>query len=177
MHIDSFNVKIKTLGGKQFWTDIRNCGGWRIQRNAVSGHFRLIDQKNYRHCWGNEEQCHAFLDNKIDSGEARPATGRVVIVLHGLIRATGSMHQLGRYIDERSTMTALDFEYASTRQPISDHATALKAMIDRLGDEVTEINFVGHSMGNIVVRRFLADLDSADPVHRKFKRSGDDWAS
>lgn len=171
MHIDSFNVKLKTLGGKQFWTDIRNCGGWRIQENAVTGHFRLIDSKNYRHCWGSADECHEFLERKIEAGEAAYPTGRVVIVLHGLIRATGSMQSLGRYLDDRTTLTALDFEYASTRRPIAEHAAALKSVVDQIGSDVTEINFVGHSMGNIVVRRYLHDVKSAtgssDP---RFKR-------
>ena len=170
MHIDSLNVKLKTLGGKQFWTDIRNCGGWRIQENAVSGHFRLIDPKNYRYCWGSESDCHTLLDAKIQSKEAVYPMGRVVIVLHGLIRATASMQRLGHFLDDRSTMTAVDFEYASTRRPIADHAQALKRVMDGLGPDVTELNFVGHSMGNIVVRHYLHDLQVAGVEETRFKR-------
>ena len=170
MHIDSFNVKLKTLGGKQFWTDIRNSGGWRIQKNAVTGHFRLIDEKNYRHCWGSEPECHSFLDRKIETGDVVLLTGRVVVVLHGLIRASDSMRRLGRYLEEHSTLTAVDFEYASTRRPISQHAKALKSVIDQLGPDVTEINFVGHSMGNIVVRRFLQDLTTGSVAEDRFGR-------
>ena len=170
MHIDSLKVKLKTLGGKQFWTDIRNCGGWRIQENAVTGHFRLIDPDNYRFCWGSALDCHTFLDSKIESGKAVYPAGRVVVVLHGLIRATASMQRLGRFLGENSTLTPVDFEYASTRRAIADHAQALKRVMDGLGPEITEINFVGHSMGNIVVRRYLHDLRVAGIQEHRFKR-------
>ena len=53
-------------------------------------------------------------------------------------------------------------QYASTRKPVGDHAAALKSVIDGLGPDVTEINFICHSLGNIVVRRYLGDnTDSA----------------
>lgn len=170
MHIDSFNVKLKTLGGKQFWTDIRNCGGWRIQRNAVTRHYRLIDPGNYRHCWGDQGKCEQFLEQKIAAGDAVFPAGRVVIVLHGLIRATASMCRLGRYLDEHSSMTAVDFEYASTRRPIAEHAQALKSVVNQLGKDVREINFVGHSMGNIVVRHLIGDLQRDEDPHRVLDR-------
>ena len=163
-------MKLKTLGGKQFWTDIRNCGGWRIQENSVSGHFRLIDPANRRYVWGRFEECKRQLDQKIESNEAIYPSGRIVVVLHGLIRATGSMRRLARYLDNQSSLTAVDFEYASTRRPIADHAKALKSVIDHLGDSVTEINFVGHSMGNIVVRHYLQDLKSEEDTDHRFKR-------
>ena len=72
--------------------------------------------------------------------------------------------------DRHSTLTAVDFEYASTRRPISQHAKALKSVIDQLGPDVTEINFVGHSMGNIVVRRFLQDLTTGGVAEDRFGR-------
>ena len=52
------NWKFGTLGGKQFWTDELIHGGWRIQRNVLSGHFRLLDADNQRRAWGSWEGCH-----------------------------------------------------------------------------------------------------------------------
>jgi len=46
--------------------------------------------------------------------------------------------------------------YPSTRRAVADHARALAAIVRNLHG-ITEINFVGHSLGNIVVRRYLAD--------------------
>lgn len=38
----------KTMGGKVWWTDVKNRNGWRIQRNLISGHYRLLDSNNGR---------------------------------------------------------------------------------------------------------------------------------
>lgn len=151
------NFKFKTLGGKQFWTDVHHAGGWRIQKNVVSGLFRLIDPRNVRYVWGTLENCQQKLQSLIESGAAVVTSGRVVIISHGLIRSSGSMRKLGNYLEQHGDFTAVYFEYASTRQPVSEHATALQLVIDSLGPEVPEINFVAHSLGNIVIRRLLGD--------------------
>ena len=57
--------------------------------------------------------------------------------------------------------TTVNFGYASSRKPVGEHAVALKSVIDGLGDQVTEINFVAHSLGNIVIRRYLNDATNA----------------
>ncbi len=60
--------------------------------------------------------------------------------------------------------TVLSVGYASTREDIAAHAKALSQVIANLGDEVTELNFVAHSLGNIVIRRYLAEQN--DPARR-----------
>ena len=37
-----FNLKSPTLGGKQFWYDELVYGDWRIQRNVLTKHYRLL---------------------------------------------------------------------------------------------------------------------------------------
>lgn len=167
---DSMSYKLKTLGGKQFWTDQINYGGWRIQINAISEHYRLLDPTNRRHHSGTKDECLAALDQLKEDGKAKQCTGQVVIVLHGLIRTTHSMRKLGRYLQDNSEITAVDFEYASTRKPVAYHAQALADVIDSLGDEVNKIHFVAHSMGNIVVRHYLADLKRAGKSEERFGR-------
>ena len=49
----------------------------------------------------------------------------------------------------------MNFQYASGRGNINEHSLALKEIVDQLGEEVTEINFVAHSLGNLVVRHYL----------------------
>lgn len=152
-----FNLKTKTFGGQQFWTDVRYVGGWRIQNNSETKHFRLIDSKNVRHAWGNRLHCDQVLDQAIVDGKVKYCRGPMVIVLHGLIRTSKSMRQLADYLQENGGFETLNFEYASTRKKVGEHALALKSVIDGLGPEVTEIYLVGHSLGNLVVRRYLAD--------------------
>lgn len=151
----NWNIKSKTFGGKQFWTDVQFTSGWKIQQNVLTDHYRLLDPKKVRHAWGDYDACQSHLAKLIEQGDVKPNTGPVVIVLHGLIRSSNSMGVVADYLQANSNMTAINFEYASTRKSVSDHAYALEKLINRLGPQVTEINFVGHSMGNIVVRRYL----------------------
>ena len=149
-----FNLRTRTLGGQQFWTDARHFAGWRIQKNHVSGHFRLLDTDDTRQAWGNELHCQEKLARFIRAKKLSPYSGKVVILLHGLNRSHSSMQTLAEHLNKAEYQT-INFQYASGRAGIGDHALALQNIIDELGDEVTEINFVAHSLGNIVVRHYL----------------------
>ena len=152
-----WNWKTKTFGGMQFWSDVRHVDGWRIQRNSQTGHFRLIDPENVRHARGNLAHCHQELDNKIGAGAAEPCAGKIVIVLHGLMRTKNSMQPLAEYLQNHGNYQAINVQYASSRETVEVHADDLRQLIEGLGDNVDEINFVGHSLGNIVVRHYLGD--------------------
>jgi hypothetical protein len=153
-----FNLQLPTAGGKQFWTDHRWRDGWRIQQNAVTGHWRLLDPGNVRHAWGSRAACEHVLDRKpLAKG---PVRFHHVILLHGLFRSAASMHPLAARLEEEKKHRAVLFEYASTRASISEHAAALRDLVEGLPRTVP-ISFVGHSMGNIVVRHALGDWERA----------------
>ncbi len=38
----------KTMGGKIWWSYVEGRDGWRIQRNLISGHYRLLDPNDGR---------------------------------------------------------------------------------------------------------------------------------
>lgn len=38
----------KTMGGKVWWTYVEGQNGWRIQKNLISGHYRLLDPNDGR---------------------------------------------------------------------------------------------------------------------------------
>lgn len=88
------NWPTKTLGGAQFWTDVRYAGNWRIQQNSETQHCRLLNQNNVRKAWGNRLHCDQVLNQAIANRQTRICSGKVVIVLHGLIRTSGSMATL-----------------------------------------------------------------------------------
>ena len=156
-----FNVKFKTLGGMQFWTDVIHFHQWRIQRNVMSGHFRLIDANNIRHAWGNFAHCEQKLRSVAIEKNMPPMRGTVVIMLHGLGRTRASLKSMGQLIHEKSGFTIVNVSYASTRGGLDDHADALHNIIARM-PEVDQIHFVCHSLGNIVVRRYLQKYP--DPI-------------
>ena len=151
------NWQLPTLGGSQYWTDVRFVGGWKIQRNSETGHHRLLDGNSIRHGWGNLAHCNQQLAMRMANGLVTPNRGKVVITLHGLVRSNLSMKPVADYLQNQGQYSIVNFEYASSRKPIEVHAADLKSVIDGLGPEVTEINFVCHSLGNIIVRCYVGD--------------------
>lgn len=152
------NWQTPTLGGKQLWTDFQWRGGWRIQQNVLTKHWRLLDETNVRHAWGSRSACDAEL-NARRPNKLLPTT-HAIILMHGLGRSSSSMKGLAKYLDEAGFGTPLCLEYASSRDSISQHAAALREVIDGLPADV-QLDFVGHSMGNIVVRHAIGDWQQA----------------
>ncbi len=151
------NLRTPTLGGTQFWSDVRYVGGWRIQRNANTKLYRLIDEHDVRCAWGNFAHCDRELDVRVENGTVKRDTGRVVVLLHGLDRAHDSMETMADYLRQQGGYTVINLQYASSCETVDVHAADLRQIIEGLGKQVTEINFVGHSLGNIVVRHYLGD--------------------
>lgn len=159
------NLPLPTLGGKQFWTDIRHFDGWRIQHNHLTGHYRLLDARNVRHAWGDESECREALESAIESRGLKNYSGKVVIVLHGLNRSTATMRRLANHLRE-ADFQVINFQYASGRTTIDAHADSLRRIIQDIPASVTDLSFVGHSMGNIVVRRYLAGSEIDSRIRR-----------
>lgn len=150
----NINLQFKTLGGKQFWTDIRVQGDWRIQRNHYTNHCRVLDGKNVRRAWGSYDQCQERFDTLVQDGTIRPYKQKIIVLLHGVIRTKNSLEPLGKYLRDRQAADVISWSYASTRQTISQHAEKFNELISYFPKDA-EIQLVGHSMGNIIVRRFL----------------------
>ena len=151
----SFNIPIKTMGGKQVWADEKIYSGWRIQRHALTGHFRLLDPKNVRRAWGSLEKCDERLRELKAEGEIPKPSGNVVILLHGIWRAKESMRALQTALRDEG-YEAVSLNYPSTQGRIEEHAAQLARIIDNL-EGAEKISFVTHSMGGLVVRRYLQD--------------------
>jgi hypothetical protein len=157
---DPPNVTWKTMGGKQFWADELFFHHWRIQRNVLTGHCRLLDGGDRRHAWGTFELCRAKLDEIRRERELPPMQGKVVIVLHGLFRSHDSMAPMCRYLEEQGGYTVLNVGYPTTRRDVAAHARVLGRIVENL-DGVEEVSFVAHSLGNIVLRYYLSDRAAA----------------
>jgi pimeloyl-ACP methyl ester carboxylesterase len=155
-------VPVPTLGGKQLWADELFFHQWRIQRNALTGHYRLLDERDLRHASGTFDECRAVLEQIKRQRHLPRMTGKAIVVLHGLVRSRASMESLCRYLRENGGYSVFNIEYPSTQDDMAAHARSLRRIIDNL-DGIEEINFVGHSMGNIVVRHYLGDLARQEP--------------
>ena len=151
------NVTNKTAGGKQFWADVWFFHDWRIQRHALTGHCRLLDGANRRHAWGTLDVCRESLE-EIRRRDNLPAMqGKAVIILHGLFRTRSAMGRLRDAIADSGECSVFCMGYPTTRGSVADHARALDSVISSL-EGITQINFVAHSLGNLVVRHWLKDL-------------------
>lgn len=146
----------RTMGGVQFWTDELVQHEWRIQRNALTGHCRLLDGRNHRHASGTYDECRQQFSVLCQRRKLPPVRGRVVIALHGTGRTRQSMAEMCEFLNDNG-YTALNVSYASTRNRIEHHAASLARVIENLGPEVSEIHFVAHSMGNLIIRHYLGD--------------------
>ncbi|MDA7979754.1 MAG: alpha/beta hydrolase [Pirellulales bacterium] len=150
-----FNLTAKTLGGVEFWADEQIQRGWRIQRNVIAGHCRLLDTENVRRAWGSLEQCQKAL-NTVAQQQAWPRSdGRVILVLHGLGSFRGRMQHVIEALSGMPNTEVYGVSYPSLMSDVDDHAAQLARVLSGFSD-AQEINFVGHSLGNIVVRRLLA---------------------
>jgi pimeloyl-ACP methyl ester carboxylesterase len=146
---------MKTLGGWQFWSDVRFFRESRIQRHVYTGHFRLIDPKNHRLAFGSLETCLAKLAKIKQSENLAPMSGKAIIVVHGILRTSGTFAKMCPAL-RKAGYTVVEFEYPSTRLGIVDAAGDLRQVIESL-EGIQEINFVVHSMGGLVVRAYLKE--------------------
>jgi hypothetical protein len=95
-----------------------------------------------------------------------------VIVLHGLFRHRGTMAKLRTSLAAADGFSVYSVGYPTTRGGVFDHASSLDSAIQSL-EGVSEINFVAHSLGNLVVRHWLHDLNEAGrtlPAGQRFGR-------
>jgi hypothetical protein len=159
----NFNVPLPTLGGKQFWTDQRWHRDIRLQYNSTLKHYRIVDAKNVRLGWGSHEAMVAQYEKLVASKPYEQVPKHFVILVHGLGRTADSMAPMAEFLQKQADLqpnephlqlTPFTVSYASTRDSIQHHSQALSELIEHLPAD-TEISFVAHSLGNIVIRHTI----------------------
>jgi pimeloyl-ACP methyl ester carboxylesterase len=163
------NLAMKTGGGTQLWTDHLYRDGYRIQQNVLTGHWRLLDAKDVRRAWGTRTSCQSALDDLHPRTDVTESPKHVVVLLHGLMRTRHSMKPLEAKLKEEGYPHVIRFSYASTRSSIGNHAAALRELLEQLPSD-TQLSFVGHSMGCIVVRHLIGDLQREGDPRRLLAR-------
>ncbi len=155
-------LRLPPIAAEQFFTDVLVYGEWRIQRSELTGSYRLLDPDNRRRAAGSEKQCREEFSRLRRLGFIPSLTGRAVITLHGFGRSRDHMRPLGQCLQEAGGVTWINATYSSTRGSLDDHAQTLAQVIDGL-DGITTIDMVCHSLGNLVVRRYLGESRAEQP--------------
>ena len=146
------------------WSDEIIRHDWRLQHRPGTEAYRLLDPRDEIVQQGSRQACLEALASLEQAGTVPPMTGPTVIVLHGLGEGRRSMRPLVDALRNNIDATVLSFGYASTSTGIDDHGRALAAVIKGL-PAAESISFVGHSMGNLVVRRWMG-LAAEDDLAR-----------
>jgi hypothetical protein len=170
--IDIMGFMSKTGGGKQFWADVWFFHDWHIQCHALTNHYRLLDGANHRLVSGTFDDCRNKLEEIRTRDKLPPMEGKALVLLHGLFRTRSAMSALCKSIDDAGGYTTFCMGYPTTRGSVDSHARSLDSVVRSL-EGMSEINFVAHSLGNIVIRHWLHNLEAEGrslPKGQKFGR-------
>lgn len=158
-----------TLGGQLFWADELLYRDWRIQRHVFSGQYRLLDGGNRRRARGTFHECRSALDRLRQELKLPPMQGKGVLVLHGLAGMRMLAGDMAGYLRDNGEYQVFCLSYPSQFDDIGSHAQSLASVMEHL-DGLEEINFVAHSMGNLVIRHYLADAEKAGKPDPRIRR-------
>ncbi|MFO1070121.1 MAG: hypothetical protein U1E14_16535 [Geminicoccaceae bacterium] len=148
------NLVAPTFGGLQLWEDVAWRAGWRVQRQAVLGHARLLDPAGLRQAWGKEPLMLALLaERTVGWKPSGPAT----LMLHGL----GRGRRMFRYLRTGfMDGTVIELGYPSTLGPAARHAPGLCRLLATF-EGFSRLDLVAYSMGGLVARAMFADPELA----------------
>ncbi len=145
-------MNVPTLGGKQLWADVFLHVGWRIQQNVVTGHHRLLDDRDVRRAVGSFAHCYAEVRKLTE--ERQPASPHLVLLLHGIGRSKDAFKPMTQALRDAG-YEAHALNYPSTMRSLEDHAVQVEQLLDR-SEGVEQLSIVAHSMGGIVTRVLMA---------------------
>lgn len=143
------------------WSDRVVRHDWRLQQRPRDGHCRILDPRDAVVREGDDESCRlAFAALEAD-GTIPTVRGPAVILLHGLGEGRDSMRPLAEHLRTALEATVMLVGYASTSADLAAHGRSLGDVVAGM-PHPARISFVGHSLGNLVVRRWMTLADDAD---------------
>lgn len=137
------------------WSDRRVAHDWRLQAHSGGRQWRLLDPRDEVVVEGGRADCDTTFERLQAAGTIPTVSGPTVLVLHGLGQGRQSMQPLVKHLRSTLDATVLSIGYASPQAGLEVHADTLNQVISQL-PEATSLSFVGHSLGNLVVRRWMA---------------------
>jgi len=142
------------------WSDRRVSHDWRLQQHSGGVRWRLLDPQEEVVVEGPRADCETTFVRLQAAGMIPTVSGPTVLVLHGLGQGRQSMQPLVTHLRNTLDATVLSIGYASPQAGLEVHADMLNEVIEQLPDATT-LSFVGHSLGNLVVRRWMTTAPAA----------------
>lgn len=149
------NLIVPTFGGKFIWADIYLDAGWRIQRNVLTDHCRLLDDNDLRRAWGNYDHCMGELKSFKEEKNFEFASDHLVLLIHGLGRHAKTM-ETPRDALRKEGYEAHCVNYPSTFQDVTEHADGVEELLNNIDEHITKVSFITHSLGGLVTRELLS---------------------
>lgn len=143
------------------WSDQVVRHDWRLQVRPRDGRWRIIDPRDAVVREGDDEACRRAFTALEADGTIPAVRGPTVILLHGLGEGRDSMRPLADHLRNAIEATVMLVGYASTSADLAAHGRSLGDVVASLPG-TGRISFVGHSLGNLVVRRWMTLADDAD---------------
>lgn len=146
---------IPTLGGQQFWQDVFFYGGWRIQKNALTKHCRLLNPRGIRYGWGAYKDCRDIFERLKVSLPINNPDRHLVLSVHGMGGWKENFFFLSRALRGKGYFSA-GYNYLSLKGTLEEQARNLSRFLNTIED-VKDITFIAHSQGGLVVRKALEE--------------------
>ncbi len=157
----------QTIGGLMFWQDLLFLQEWHIQRSCLTGDFRLLDPHAVCRASGSREFCERVLEEYRQELGIPPFSGRVLVLMHGLFSGSVHLENMAIWFRQKGEYSAvLNLACASSFMTVHESTEYLAAILAGLkGAE--RIDFVGHSLGSIILRNYLGKYAEENGIFEK----------
>jgi len=166
-HTSLPNIRFPTLGGQQLWQDVYYFAGWRVQKNFLTGHYRLLNPKDIRYAWGSFDACLEVLERLKTSLKISSPNTHLVLMVHGMSGWKENFFLMKRALRKQGYF-ADGYNYTSLSGTLEKQAEDLNSFLNSI-EGIEEITLIGHSQGGIVIRKAL---ENNEPWQKKIKVKG-----
>ena len=146
------------------WNDQLWRSGYRLQSHCSGAAWRVVCPGSIRQAVGQESTCLDVFERLAGPSTDYGSDIHLVVLIHGLLRTRRCMKPMASHLTLAGMGPVVRVDYASTCLPIRDHAASLRRVVEGLHG-TARISFVGHSMGNIVLRHAIGDWQQAGDPH------------
>lgn len=149
------------------WLDKVFYGGWRIQKNILTGHHRLLSARDFRKAWGSFEACKKVLEKQIHSGKIKNPNPHLILLVHGMAGFPQTFFILERHL-RREGYFVDGYNFPSLAGTLENQADDFNFFLGHL-EGIRELTLIGHSQGGAVIRKALETTAS---WQKKIKLNG-----